>query len=68
MYYLNILYCNVLSEDSCPASAVSCQLLTFDTPDYNVDDRLDGWRVAFIPSFSSTRVSLVILSLFLLFL
>ena len=20
MYYLNILYCNVLSEDSCPAS------------------------------------------------
>ena len=21
MYYLNILYCNVLSEDSCPASA-----------------------------------------------
>jgi len=22
MYYLNILYCNVLSEDSCPASAL----------------------------------------------
>ena len=23
MYYLNILYCNVLSEDSCPASVFS---------------------------------------------
>ena len=22
MYYLNILYCNVLSEDSCPASVL----------------------------------------------